>query len=42
MDSGAVDISDDEEMKQLRRQSREVYAKSFIVAVILTVIALVP
>lgn len=40
MDTGPEQVTEDEERRQLLRQSRAVYAKSFIAAAILTVIAL--
>ena len=42
MDTGPQPISDAEELRQIQRQARAVYVKSFITAAILTAIALVP
>ncbi len=42
MDQGPQPISDSDELKQVRRQARVVYAKSIITAAILTAIALIP
>jgi hypothetical protein len=41
MDTGPEQISNAEERLQVRRQSRAVYAKTLLTAVILTAIALV-
>jgi hypothetical protein len=41
MDAGPEQVSNAEERLQLRRQSRAVYAKSLVAAVILTCIALI-
>jgi len=42
MDTGPQAIDDGEELAQLRRQTRAVYAKSIVVAAILTILSLVP
>lgn len=42
MDSGPEQISDAEELRQVRRQARAVYVKSFVAAAILTAIAAIP
>lgn len=42
MDQGPQPISDPDELQQVRRQARVVYAKSIITAAILTAIALIP
>jgi len=42
MDQGPQPISDSDELQQVRRQARVVYAKSIITAAILTAIALIP
>jgi hypothetical protein len=39
MDTGPEQISDAEELRQIRRQARAVYAKSFVAAAVLTAIA---
>lgn len=41
MDTGPEPISEAEELRQIQRQSRAVYVKSFITAAVLTGIALV-
>jgi len=40
MDTGPRTIDDNGELAQLRRQARAVYAKSIVVAAILTIISL--
>ena len=42
MDQGPQPISEPDELRQVRRQARVVYAKSVITAAILTAIALIP
>ena len=41
MDTGPQTIDDNGELAQLRRQARAVYAKSIVVAAILTILSLV-
>ena len=42
MDSGPEQITDAGEVERVRRQARAVYAKSAIVAALLTALALLP
>jgi hypothetical protein len=42
MDQGPQPISEPDELQQVRRQARVVYAKSIITAAILTALALIP
>lgn len=42
MDGGPQQISDEAELQQFQRQARVVYAKSAILAAILTALALIP